>query len=127
LLSDLKAEIRRIEAVDFSGRPPAALHRVLADSLAIGQEYIDNEATERVRGWDALKLLRDMVRRIRRCREDWKRRYRAADTPNVRLRNHACSANSRSEAASSTQLGNKCGKRRYPKAPSEELFARMAT
>jgi hypothetical protein len=64
LLAELRAEVGRIQAVDFGGRPPEALRNVLADALAIGQGYIDNHAAEAGRGWDAVGLLRGLRNRV---------------------------------------------------------------
>jgi hypothetical protein len=64
LLAELRAQVGRIEAVDFGGRPPEALRNILADSLAIGQGYTDNHAAEADRGWDALELLRGLRNRV---------------------------------------------------------------
>jgi hypothetical protein len=72
LLVNLRFEIQRIESVDSRGRPPASLHNVLADALAIAEGYVAKHEAEAVNGWDAMELLRGVVRRVRRYRENSK-------------------------------------------------------
>jgi hypothetical protein len=72
LLEELRVDIRRIESVDFGGRPPTPLQHVLADALVIAEGFIANHELEAARGWDALDLLRGVVRRVRRYRENSK-------------------------------------------------------
>jgi hypothetical protein len=86
LLEELRFEIQRIESVDFRGRPPGPLHNVLADALAIAQVFIANHELEAARGWDALKLLRGVIRRVRRYRKDSKPNTTALTAINANLK-----------------------------------------
>lgn len=73
LLAELRAAVKRVEAVDFAGRPPEALRNVLADALALGEQYVRDPAAEAARGWDALQLLRGPLPHVRRCAANAKR------------------------------------------------------
>jgi hypothetical protein len=77
LLTELRAEVARIEREEFRGQMPGPLANVFADALDIATGYVRNHDIEAARGWDALELLRGMIRQIRLCCENWKKRMHA--------------------------------------------------
>jgi hypothetical protein len=66
LLAELRAAVAlaRRESPGLPADVRDSLGRVLADALAQGEQYIRDRATEAARGWDALELLRRLVRAI---------------------------------------------------------------
>jgi hypothetical protein len=60
LLAELRAEVERVNREVFRGSPPSLFRTVAADLLAVGEGYIANREQEAARGWDVLKLLRDL-------------------------------------------------------------------
>jgi hypothetical protein len=74
ILTQLRADLSRIEREQHRGKFHPVLARVLADGVAVAEEFIKNHAEEIARGWDAMQLLRDCARRlIRTARlELWK-------------------------------------------------------
>ena len=72
LLSELRAEVARVEWENFRGKLPVALNILLTDALIISARYIRDYEREMARGWDSIELLRDMVPHVRNCVGNWR-------------------------------------------------------
>lgn len=55
------AELARLERELFRGTFPPVLQNLLADSRTIADGYVREHAAEAARGWDAMKLLRELL------------------------------------------------------------------
>ena len=74
ILTQLRADLARIERDQHRGKFHPLLARVLADGGAVAESFIANHEREAAAGWDPMKLLRDCARRLVRTArlEDWK-------------------------------------------------------